>query len=194
MIAVPAIEPTESEVLRRRVRGLEQAMHSRAVIEQAVGVLAATHGADPETAFRYLVRLSQHQNIKLRKLAAVLIELTAEAGARTAAEIVQRLDSGDPLIELADERNRKRGAVPDELVPAALVEAARELVAARDGYTGKPGDPDRDSAAEDQLRDAHTHLYAELVRMGWVPPFPIPAELGDAVGERPLAPGHTQGR
>ncbi|HJP80487.1 MAG TPA: ANTAR domain-containing protein [Pseudonocardiaceae bacterium] len=186
-----AIEPAESDALRRRVHSLERAMHSRAVIEQAIGVLAATHGADPETAFRYLVRLSQHRNIKLRRLAAVLIELTAEAGAETAAGIVQRLDSGDPLIELASERNRKRGAGPDELVPAAVVEAARELVAARDA--ADPADPDRDGATEDRLRDARTSLYAELIRLGWVPPFPVPTELAEAVGEFPLAPEQSQG-
>lgn len=194
MIAVSATERTESETLRKRVHSLERAMHSRAVIEQAIGVLAATHGSDPETAFRYLVGLSQHQNIKLRRLAAVLIELTAEAGAETAAGIVQRLDSTDPLIELASERNRKRGPGPDELVPAAVVEAARELVAARDAHAGGPADPDRDGATEDRLGEARTRLYAELIRLGWVPPFPVSTELAEAVGEVPLAPEQNQAR
>jgi GAF domain-containing protein len=49
---------------------LETALASRAVIEQAKGVLMATRGCSPEEAFALLNRESQHRNVKLREIAA----------------------------------------------------------------------------------------------------------------------------
>ncbi|MCX2955091.1 ANTAR domain-containing protein [Lentzea sp. NEAU-D7] len=57
-----------------RVRQLEQALESRAVIEQAKGVLMAVHTCDADEAFRMLVDKSQRANIKLRDVAATLLE------------------------------------------------------------------------------------------------------------------------
>ena len=48
---------------------LEQAMASRAVIEQAKGVLMAMRGIDEHSAFDWLRLTSQNRNIKLRSLA-----------------------------------------------------------------------------------------------------------------------------
>ena len=66
---------TLSEELRR-------ALDSRAVIEQAKGVLM-TRGADADEAFATLRRISQDRNIKLREVATVVVDL--ESGRRTAA-------------------------------------------------------------------------------------------------------------
>ena len=44
-------------------------MRSRAVIEQAKGILMAVHRCDPDEAFRHLVRMSQSANRKLRDVA-----------------------------------------------------------------------------------------------------------------------------
>ena len=58
----------------REVAGqMEQAMASRAVIEQAKGVLMARHAIDESVAFQLLRHQSQEQNLKLRTLAAQLV-------------------------------------------------------------------------------------------------------------------------
>lgn len=57
--------------------GLEAAMASRATIEQAKGVLAATYGVDPDAAFDLLRRNSQNSNVKLRTLAAQVVAVAS---------------------------------------------------------------------------------------------------------------------
>jgi GAF domain-containing protein len=53
---------------------LAEAMRSRAIIEQAKGILMADHQITDEEAFQRLVRLSQHSNTKLRDAARRLVE------------------------------------------------------------------------------------------------------------------------
>ena len=48
---------------------LSEAMQSRAVIEQAKGILMAVHRCDADAAFTHLVRISQTSNRKLRDVA-----------------------------------------------------------------------------------------------------------------------------
>jgi len=48
-------------------------MRTRAVIEQAKGVLMAQQGIDAEAAFDQLAAMSQHANIRLAELAAALV-------------------------------------------------------------------------------------------------------------------------
>ena len=48
---------------------LQTAMASRAVIEQAKGMLMARYGVDADTAFALLTRMSSHSNRKLRDIA-----------------------------------------------------------------------------------------------------------------------------
>lgn len=52
---------------------LEQAMVSRAVIEQAKGVLMAMRGIDEQTAFDVLRKQSQDRNVKLRVIAEQVV-------------------------------------------------------------------------------------------------------------------------
>jgi AmiR/NasT family two-component response regulator len=52
---------------------MEQAMASRAVIEQAKGVLMGRHAIDETQAFEVLRRHSQNRNVKLRTLAAEIV-------------------------------------------------------------------------------------------------------------------------
>jgi GAF domain-containing protein len=52
---------------------LEQALSSRAVIEQAKGVLMARHGTGPDEAFQQLRSWSQQRNRKLRDVAAEVV-------------------------------------------------------------------------------------------------------------------------
>ncbi|HET6815744.1 MAG TPA: GAF and ANTAR domain-containing protein [Mycobacteriales bacterium] len=53
---------------------MQEAMTSRAVIEQAKGILMAAHKCGPDEAFSRLTRLSQQSHKKLREVAAELVE------------------------------------------------------------------------------------------------------------------------
>jgi GAF domain-containing protein len=59
---------------------LEQAMVSRATIEQAKGIIMSSMGCGADEAMDILIRQSQQQNIKLRELAAELVQNTARRG------------------------------------------------------------------------------------------------------------------
>jgi GAF domain-containing protein len=66
---------------RRLTDQLEEAMRSRAVIEQAKGILMAERGCDPELAFDLLRAASQRENVKLRDIAQRLVDSkTHDAG------------------------------------------------------------------------------------------------------------------
>ena len=59
---------------RRAVEGqLRFAIETRRVIGQAIGIVMTRYQVDDEQAFRYLGRLSSHENVKLRDLAARLV-------------------------------------------------------------------------------------------------------------------------
>ena len=55
-------------------RNMAEAMRSRAVIEQAKGILMADERIGDEEAFQRLVALSQHANVKVREVARRLVE------------------------------------------------------------------------------------------------------------------------
>ncbi len=59
---------------RRMVDNLHAGLESRAVIEQAKGVLHAELGVSPEQAFGLLSRYSQNTNQRVRRVAARLVE------------------------------------------------------------------------------------------------------------------------
>jgi GAF domain-containing protein len=59
---------------RQRAAELETAMSSRAVIEQAKGILMAVHGITAGEAMKRLVAESQHTNVKLRDVATRFVE------------------------------------------------------------------------------------------------------------------------
>lgn len=52
---------------------LHQALQSRAVIEQAKGIIMATTGVSEDEAFARLREQSQHENVKVRDLAAEIV-------------------------------------------------------------------------------------------------------------------------
>ncbi len=56
---------------------LQEAMMSRARIEQAKGVLAVLRGTDPESAFAELRKTSMDGNVKLHALAEALVALVS---------------------------------------------------------------------------------------------------------------------
>jgi GAF domain-containing protein len=59
---------------RKLASDLSRALDSRAVIDQARGILMARRGISAEQAFAELARESQNSNVKLRELAARLVE------------------------------------------------------------------------------------------------------------------------
>ncbi|WP_243637004.1 GAF and ANTAR domain-containing protein [Rhodococcus sp. Eu-32] len=63
--------------LRTEVAQLRFALEHRAPIEQAKGILMATHRIDADTAFIRLAEMSQHTNRKLRDVAAEFVAAAA---------------------------------------------------------------------------------------------------------------------
>jgi AmiR/NasT family two-component response regulator len=66
------------ESTRELAEQLQRAMASRAVIEQAKGVISAVRGVDPEQAFTLLSRRSQDTNRKLAELAGEVVRSAGE--------------------------------------------------------------------------------------------------------------------
>lgn len=69
------------EELENAAAQLQMALTSRAVIDQAKGVLMARHGCSAEEAFKLLAQTSSSANIKLREVAARLVDEAADRGA-----------------------------------------------------------------------------------------------------------------
>ena len=89
VVAVTALDG-----MRRLAGQLEQAMASRAVIEQAKGVIMAMRGVSEHDAFEVLRKASQDRNVKLRTLAEEFVAEVSGGSAR--AEDVDLADAPDP--------------------------------------------------------------------------------------------------
>lgn len=69
---------------QKRTEQLRLALESRAVIDQAIGILRSRTGGTAQEAFDRLIRISQTENAKLRDVAERLVEEAARrARART---------------------------------------------------------------------------------------------------------------
>lgn len=68
------------EDARLHAQQVEAAMDTRSVIEQAKGVIMAARSCDADTAFETLIRQSQHENRKLRDIAAELVDQQQRRG------------------------------------------------------------------------------------------------------------------
>jgi GAF domain-containing protein len=75
-------------VAEEQVEQLRAAMESRAVIEQAKGILMAVRGLTDDQAFQALVAQSQRDNVKLRTVARRFVAMATnrDPGAATAAD------------------------------------------------------------------------------------------------------------
>jgi GAF domain-containing protein len=82
VIAVAVVNADAHAQLFDQARNMRVAMESRAVIEQAKGVLMAQRHVDAEQAFEILREASQRYNRKLREIAAGIVESTADARPR----------------------------------------------------------------------------------------------------------------
>jgi GAF domain-containing protein len=78
---------------QRLVANLQVALESRAVIEQAKGILVAEYGCSPDAAFSRLSTMSQNTNRKLREIAADLVAGRIQRGQLASGESA----SGDHL-------------------------------------------------------------------------------------------------
>ncbi|MGW0821763.1 ANTAR domain-containing protein [Streptomyces sp. NPDC002845] len=91
LTAVPsagdAVLLAEVVELRAENEQLGQALASRAVIDQARGMVMALAPCSSDRAWDLLVEVSQHCNIKLRDVAAALVATTKD---RTLPEPIQR--------------------------------------------------------------------------------------------------------
>jgi hypothetical protein len=58
----------------RQTQSLTEALETRTMIGQAIGVLMERYRLDPDRAFGFMVRTSQTGNIKLREVAAGIVE------------------------------------------------------------------------------------------------------------------------
>ncbi|MBS3939382.1 MAG: GAF and ANTAR domain-containing protein [Actinobacteria bacterium] len=67
----------------RLAEQLQEALAGRVVIEQAKGVLMATQGCDPDTAFEVLRKTSQDGNLRLREVARTIVERHGNGTGRT---------------------------------------------------------------------------------------------------------------
>lgn len=71
--------------LERELDGLRTAMRSRAVIEQAKGMIMLRERCDAETAFSRLVQVSQHSHRKLHDIAVLIVGWSARTAERRSA-------------------------------------------------------------------------------------------------------------
>lgn len=79
-------EPTgarhgRSAAVRRVADRPGEALSTRGVIEQAKGIIIAEQGCSGDQAFQLLVNASQRSHVKLRDLAAELVERARERAA-----------------------------------------------------------------------------------------------------------------
>ncbi len=72
---------------------LREALAGRAPIEQAKGILISVHRIDPDAAFSMLTKMSSVHNIKVRVLAAALVDV-AGAPAQTPSSPVHEIATG----------------------------------------------------------------------------------------------------
>ncbi|NJQ02367.1 ANTAR domain-containing protein [Streptomyces zingiberis] len=65
--------------LEKEVGQLREALTSRAVIDQAIGIVQAERRCSPEDAFQLLVTVSQRTQVKVRDIAAALVRRAGDA-------------------------------------------------------------------------------------------------------------------
>jgi len=91
-LSTAALEHGEQlDLLRTEVEQLRRAIVTRPVIDQARGVLMATHACSSDEAWNVLREASQLSNTKLRKVAAVVTAGTGQGGPSPSPELRQAL-------------------------------------------------------------------------------------------------------
>jgi AmiR/NasT family two-component response regulator len=102
-----AVAGPESELAtaRAEIEGLRDALKTRKVIGQAIGILMERHILDEDEAFAYLHRVSSHTNVKLRLVAAEIVaqrnDQSKTMGTQYLASLSQRRHSRDEAAPAA---------------------------------------------------------------------------------------------
>lgn len=92
------VSPSEAAYQDRISEGVDTIVDRRAVIEQAKGMLAVVYGLEDTASFELLRWLSQRTNIKLQKLAELLV---ARFRALSAPVLPERQEYDNALMSLA---------------------------------------------------------------------------------------------
>ena len=79
--------------LRQQRHDLERALHSRATIDQAIGILMARNGGTPDDAWRRLRAISQREGIKVAELARQTVEQASRRPTRVSGRSVPLADT-----------------------------------------------------------------------------------------------------
>jgi hypothetical protein len=147
-------EDTQQRVedLREELDGLRRALRTRATIEQAMGVLIVSHRCAPQQAFKILVGLSQQHNVKLHRLAQLLVRLAAHVPPDRLESLLLRAVR---TPSLADDDGDEPLRPPSD---SELVDHARVLVDAADTVAAPA---------------ALNALHEVLVSRGWIPPYEV---------------------
>ncbi|WP_225821142.1 ANTAR domain-containing response regulator [Streptomyces naphthomycinicus] len=99
--AVARERDEQLDLLRLENEQLRRAMDSRPVIDQARGVLMATHGCTPDQAWEMLREASQRSNTKLRQVAAAVTASAAPDGAAPPEPLRSALAAAVRLVSTA---------------------------------------------------------------------------------------------
>lgn len=83
--------PVDLADARKEILDLRQALESRAVIDQAKGLIRAWLCCEEDDAFQALSRVSQRENVKVRRLATELVEQASSCNGTDAAWLEQHL-------------------------------------------------------------------------------------------------------
>ncbi|HYH24051.1 MAG TPA: ANTAR domain-containing protein, partial [Blastococcus sp.] len=80
VLAIAVLNADRYARVSEEAQNLRQAMQSRAVIEQAKGILMERFKLTPDRAFDVLTRVSQEGNVKVRELARRVVETGENPG------------------------------------------------------------------------------------------------------------------
>lgn len=83
--------PVDIDEAHQEIQELRQALLSRSVIDQAKGLVRAWLCCSEDEAFRALTQASQHANVKVRQLAADLVQLASTCDADAEPWLEQHL-------------------------------------------------------------------------------------------------------
>ncbi|MFE2347379.1 SpoIIE family protein phosphatase [Kitasatospora cineracea] len=161
--------------LRTELEGLRTAMRTRAVIEQAKGVLVGRLGCTPEEAFEQLVSRSQAENRKLAQLAADL--LANAAPPPTARDVPADPPAEPPPAEPPP-------VAPAQDAPAQDAPAQAESASEGEGEDErKPADTDAGAGESGEGLATRFHLAAAALTTA-----ADPDELAERLYRAALAP------
>ena len=166
------------ERLRDEVDGLRQAMRSRAVIEQAKGMMMERHGITTDEAFDRLARLSQHANVKLIDVAGALVGTTAQPGSSPSPTSTSSTSSTSGSAATASAASASAAAAPS---PADIARYARERLDQR-WPTQSSGNGEFGRRIRAQGRGAR--IRAELLA-ATAPVDVLGTVIGTAAGDHP---------